>query len=397
VTDEPDEELLRDQPHGRIGRSGRLIGAGGKHYRRPGGSKATLARNLRIAQRRPQVVLKITRYGHGGAKILAHIHYVQRHGKLVLEDENGEQIEDPRELRRRVRLWTEQAGATMAEPGPEVTRKRRVTAHFILDAGKDADREALRKSAREFLAEHFGKEGHEYLFARHDDTKQPHVHVVLNMMDGQGQRLHTSVAEVQRWREQFAEVARANGMEVDASRAWERGKAPTRSRGLVKYGAPRPTRWTREQVRRGLAARKERLLSDAALASARGDRDAAQALQKKAAGLRMRTDDKLVRHTVAERRGDVAKMPWERARAEHARRVASVFQRQADRLDAAAQETRDEARRDQLKGTASLLRAFAKDVQAIPTRAQKIAEALQRRRGQGIVRDLLDRELDREN
>ncbi len=225
MTDERDDELLRGQPHGRKGRSGHLIGAGGKHYRRPGGGQATLARNLRIAQRRPQAVLKITRYGHGGAKILDHIHYVRRHGKLALEDENGQRIEDVRELRRRVRLWTEQAGATMAEPGAEITRKRRVTAHFILDAGEHADRDALRKSVREFLAERFGKEGHEYLFARHDDTKQPHVHVVLNMMDGQGRRLHTSVAEVQHWREQFAEVARANGIEVDASRAWERGKA----------------------------------------------------------------------------------------------------------------------------------------------------------------------------
>ncbi len=394
MTDERDEELLRDQPHGRKGRSGRLIGSGGKHYRHGGGGKATLARNLRIAERRPQVVLKITRYGHGGAKILAHIHYVQRHGKLALEDENGEQIEDPRELRRRVRMWAEQAGAAMTEPGVEVTRKRRVTAHFILDAGKDADREALRKSVREFLAERFGKEGHEYLFARHDDTKQPHVHVVLNMMDGQGRRLHTSVAEVQHWREQFAEVARSNGIEVDASRAWERGKAPTRSRGLVKYGAPRPARWTREQVRRGLAARKERLLSNAALASARGDRDSAQALKKKAAALRMRTDDKLVRHTVAERRGDAAKMPWERARADHARRVASVFQGQADRLDAAAQGTQDEARRDQLKGAATRLRTYAKDVQATPTRAQKIAGKLQRRQARDVDRNAADRERD---
>lgn len=394
MDDERDDELLHDQPHGRKGRSGRLIGSGGKHYRRPGGAESTLVRNLRIAQRRPQAVLKITRYGHGGAKILAHVHYVQRHGKLALEDESGEQVEDPRELRRRVRLWTEQAGTTMEEPGVEATRKRRVTAHFILDAGKDADREALRKSVRDFLAKRFGKEGHEYLFARHDDTKQPHVHVVLNMMDGQGRRLHTSVAEVQRWREQFAEVARANGIEVDASRAWERGKAPTRSRGLMKYGAPRPTRWTPEQVRRGLAARKERLLSDAALALARGDRETANTLKKKAAGLRMRTDDKLVRYTVAERRGDAAKTPWERARADHARRLASVFQGQADRLEAAGKGIQDQARRDQLKGAATRLRAYAKDVQATPTRAQKIATLLQRQQHLDIDRSTADRERD---
>lgn len=394
MTDERDDELLRGQPHGRKGRSGHLIGAGGKHYRRPGGGQATLARNLRIAHRRPQAVLKITRYGHGGAKILDHIHYVRRHGKLALEDENGQQIEDVRELRRRVRLWTEQAGATMAEPGAEITRKRRVTAHFILDAGEHADRDALRKSVRAFLAERFGKEGHEYLFARHDDTKQPHVHVVLNMMDGQGRRLHTSVAEVQHWREQFAEVARANGIEVDASRAWERGKAPTRSRGLMRHGAPHPTLWTREQVRRGLAARKERLLSDAALASAQGDRERAQALKMKAARLRMRTDDKLVRHTVAERRSDAVRTPWEQSRADHARRVATVFQGQADRLEAAVKGAQDQSHRDQLKMAASQLRAFAKDVQATPTRAQKLATIMQQKHDRGLVRGHGEREPD---
>jgi len=392
VDEERNDELLRNQPHGRKGRSGRLIGAGGKHYRRPGGSKSTLARNLRIAQRRPQAVLKITRYGHGGAKILDHIHYVRRHGKLALEDENGQQIEDVRELRRRVRLWTEQAGATMAEPGAEITRKRRVTAHFILDAGQGADPDALRKSVREFLGERFGKEGHEYLFARHDDTKQPHVHVVLNMMDGQGRRLHTSVAEVQRWREQFAEVARANGIEVDASRAWERGKAPTRSRGLVKYGAPPPTRWTREQVRRGLAARKERLLSEAALASAQGNQDKAEALNKKASGLRMRTDDKLLRHTVAERRSDGAKTSWERARASNARRVAMEFQGQADQLNTAARGAQDAGNKRQLRGAANQLQDFAKHVEATPTRAQRMARTLQRTQRSEVDRDGADRE-----
>lgn len=64
----------------------------------------------------------------------------------------------------------------------------------------------------------------DYRFRGHDDTKQPHVHVVLNLMNGQGKRLHTSVAEVQRWRERFAEIAREHGIDVDATRAgWRKG------------------------------------------------------------------------------------------------------------------------------------------------------------------------------
>ncbi len=107
----------------------------------------------------------------------------------------------------------------------------------------------------------------------------------------------------------------------------------------------------------------------------------------------MRTDDKLVRHSVAEQRGDAAKMPWERARADHARRVASVFRGQADRLDAAARETQDEALRGQLNGAATRLRAFAKDVQATPTRAQELAAGFHRPQRNDKELDSLEPEL----
>lgn len=378
--------LLDEQPHGRKPNAGSLIGPGSR-YRRPAGGGSALARNLRIAQRRPQVILKITRYGHGGNKIMGHIHYVRRHGRLALEDENGDTVEDVRELRRRVQSWTEQAGAGMEEPAADQQRKRRVTAHFILDAGAKAKPESLSKAVRQFLSERFGKDGHEYPFVRHDDTKQPHVHVVLNLMNEQGKRLHTSVAEVQRWREHFATVARGHGIDVDATRAWERGKAPTRSRGLVRHGAPKPSRWTREQVRRGLAARKQRLLSNAALAAARGDGKRAAALKSKAAGLRIHADDQLVRHTAAERRAAVPAMPWESARARNSWDAAQEFRDQADGLLAEARVSGDQQRRLLLERAAIQLQMIAGEIQPTPTRAQKIAAQMQKTRGQGSAAD----------
>lgn len=391
MTNQRDDELLRNQPHGRRGRGGRLIGAGraGRYGNAGPGGNAGLARQLRIAQRRPQAILKITRYGHGGNKILGHIHYVRRHGRLALENEVGEKIQDVRELRELVRHWTQQAGAGMDEPGAEVKRKRRVTAHFILDAGSEAKPEVLTAAARQFLSERFGEKGHEYLFARHDDTKQPHVHVVLNLMDGQGRRLHTSVQEVQSWREQFAATARKHGIEVDASRAWERGKAPARSRDLMRYGAPKPARWTREQVRQGLAARKHRLLSDAALAAARGDRTRAESLRTKAATLRMRTDDKSVRRVVAEKRSPAPSKPWEVARARNTDRLATAFRRHAADVELEAEATTDDTRKILLQRAADRLRAFAGKVRPTPTRAQEIAVELQGQREQdaGVERD----------
>ncbi|MDB5978375.1 MAG: Type secretory pathway VirD2 component [Nevskia sp.] len=387
-----DEELLRHQPHGRKGKSGRLLGSGGG-YRRPGGGRnATLGRSLRIAQRRPQAILKITRYGHSGYKIIDHAHYIRRHGRLTLEDEAGNVIDDPAVIRRRVRQWVEMSGVNMEEPCAQVKRKRRVTAHFILDAGPEAKPEALTKTARQFLSERFGKDGHEYWFVRHDDTKQPHVHVILNLQNGEGRRLHTSVAEVQAWREQFSEIARQNGIEVDASRAWERGKAPARSRGYVRHGAPTPARWTREQVRRGLAARKQRLLSDAALASARGDRQGAEMLKTKAAGLHMRTDAVAVRRIAAEKRGKDAIKPWEIARARNSSRVAGELARDAARLALAARAEQDPRRKEVLQTGADRLRHFARGLRPNPTRAQQLATRLNRQLGSESDRDSPDQE-----
>lgn len=128
--DQPDESgLLSEQPHGRKPKAGRLVGPGGP-YRRSGGSSTALARSLRIAQRRPQAILKITRYGHGGHKILGHIHYVSRHGRLTLEDENGEQIKGVRVPRQRVQLWAEQAGVGSISLCDTTTRSSRTSMWF---------------------------------------------------------------------------------------------------------------------------------------------------------------------------------------------------------------------------------------------------------------------------
>lgn len=199
------------------------------------------------------------------------------------------------------------------------------------------------------------------------------MHVILNLTNGRGRRLHTSVAEVQRWREQFAAMARKHGIEVDASRAWERGKAPTKSRGLMRYGAPPPARWTREQVRRGLAARKQKLLSDAALAAACGDTARAKELRAKAAGLRMRVDDQMVRRTVAERRSSQPLKAWERARVRNTESVAGGFRSESDRLLAEASACDEPARQRVLQRAALQLRAAGNQIKVTPTRAQQVA------------------------
>lgn len=366
IDDRKDDDALLGTAHGKRARGGRLLGPG--RYRSAAKTpREALARALRIAQRRPQALLKITRYGHGGFKILGHAKYISRHGKLSLEDESGDPVDDPVALRRRVRSWTEQAGAAMDEPATEVKRKRRVTAHFVLDAGPGADPKKLTKATREFLAEQFGKQGHEYVFTRHDDTKQPHVHVILNLMDEHGKRLHTSVAEVQRWREQFAKTARKHGIEVDASRAWERGKAPRRSRGPVRAGQTHQVPWTPEQVKRGMEARRRKLLSQAMAAQGRGNGETATVLRDKAASLGVQVGRAAAGRWPQQQAGqnDAANTGGAATR-RNSDQVAKQFVAHAETVESRGRSTNDAQQRESLRRAAAVLREFADAIGPTP-------------------------------
>jgi hypothetical protein len=127
----------------------------------------------------------------------------------------------------------------------------------------------------------------------------------------------------------------------------------------------------------------------AALSAANGDRQKAAALKTKAAGLRMRTDDEMVRHDVAEKRGSEPSMPWEIARVRTTRLAADGFRQQANGLESTAENEVDESRKGVLKRGADGLRAFARGLRPAPTRAQETAALLQKNRSRdaGVERE----------
>lgn len=367
--------LLDEQPDGRKGPGGRLLSGGG--YRRPRSNESLLARQLRIAAGRPQAILKITRYGQSGAKIAGHLQYISRRGALEMEDEQGAKGHSVKEVRRRVRIWCAEAGVGLT-PDATLKRQRRATMHFILDAGPTAKREALTRAARAFLREQFGAAGHEYFFVRHDDTRQPHVHVVMTIADGRGRRLRTSVQQVEQWRERFATISRQFGIEVDASRAWERGKAPARERGLMRFGAPPPPRWTREQVRRGVEARRYKLMAELRDTESAGDIVRCEALRVKIGRAYLRVDRELVEHVAKEARSADGKMSWERKRAENRSKISRDMLGSADHLEEQVMGLSSDDERRLIGSSTARLRKFVAELTPILTRSQSVALSLDR-------------------
>jgi hypothetical protein len=111
------------------------------------------------------------------------------------------------------------------------SRQTRDTMHLIVSSRPGTDRAAFVAATRSWLKDTFGR--HEYLFTVHDNTAHTHVHALIVMRTrDRYERLKTSPAVLQAWRERFAERAREQGIAMFAERRLAQGQA-------------RPTSWGR--------------------------------------------------------------------------------------------------------------------------------------------------------
>ncbi len=93
---------------------------------------------------------------------------------------------------------------------------------------RDRVEDAARTWARETLG---GR--HDYLLARHNDTKHQQVHVTVRAVGYDGKRLAPGPDDLQAWRERFALELRRLGVEAEASRRQARGVVRNAAKGLI--------------------------------------------------------------------------------------------------------------------------------------------------------------------
>jgi type IV secretion system T-DNA border endonuclease VirD2 len=169
---------------------------------------------LLIAQGLTQSILKISGYGKGICKILAHLNYITRRGTLAIEDQDGLLLCSCEEQEELIKSWSFDFGANAHS---------RDTVHLVLSTPPGSSPQYTRDAAKSFLAEVFASTGHQYLFVMHTDTDHPHVHVVIKLMSDSGKKLNPRKAYLQEIRSQFAAKCRQYGIAVEASLRWERG------------------------------------------------------------------------------------------------------------------------------------------------------------------------------
>jgi hypothetical protein len=129
------------------------------------------------------------------------------------------------------------------------SRQTRDTMHLIVSSRPGTERAAFLAATRSWLKDTFGR--HEYLFTVHDNTAHTHVHalIVIRTRD-RYERLKTSPAVLQAWRERFAERAREQGIAMFAERRLAQGQA-------------RPTSWrARDRAERSRGKHPARAAAD---------------------------------------------------------------------------------------------------------------------------------------
>lgn len=171
-----------------------------------------------------QVMVKITGGGRGMKAVAAHFRYISRLGKpevggkgqsLELEDENGDKVVGKEGIEGLQYDW-QRAGSFI----PDESHRREVF-NIVLSMPEGTLAGHVRRAASAFAKETF--EGHKYVFALHDDTDAPHVHLAVRAERMDGHRLNPRKADLQRWRERFAARLQDHGINAVATRASTRG------------------------------------------------------------------------------------------------------------------------------------------------------------------------------
>ena len=84
------------------------------------------------------------------------------------------------------------------------------------------DAATVQRAAREFASAELGD--HSWVMVLHDHQANPHVHLSVRAEGRHGQRLNPRKADLQRWRETFAEKLRGWGIEAESNRQATRGQ-----------------------------------------------------------------------------------------------------------------------------------------------------------------------------
>ena len=198
------------------------------HGRRGPGSSSCLTPDqveqvARTVRKTPEVVVKVSGGARdvGGAK--AHFDYIDRHGKVGLETDDGRSLVGKDAGAELVADWNLDLSKGQYRPKPaegEKDTRPKVVHNIVLSMPGRTPPDAVLQAARKFARENFALQ-YRYAMVLHTDQAHPHVHLVVKAEHEYepGKRLYIRKATLRQWREDFAACLRELGVAANATPA----------------------------------------------------------------------------------------------------------------------------------------------------------------------------------
>lgn len=172
----------------------------------------------RTVRKVPEVMVKIYSSCRGMKQVGRHIDYISRKGQIELEDQDGMILRGTDRLKDLKEDWRTGGLEEIAEDST-----RRDTLNIVFSMPAHTDEVSMKRAVRAFAQSEF--QDHQYVFAYHtqatdpdpDPPAHPHVHLSVKTLGLNGRRLNPRKADLQRWREGFAEELRAHGIDANAT------------------------------------------------------------------------------------------------------------------------------------------------------------------------------------
>jgi Relaxase/Mobilisation nuclease domain len=238
--------VAREVPGGiNPGSFGRKAGMGG------GSAAGWVARMDSSGRGAKEVLVKISGGGRDAVGVQAHFEYIDRHGKLDIETDHGEVIHGKTAATELVNDWALDYGAVPGAPhsrtkvGTDGKRRQpRQAFNIVLSMPAGTPPQKVLQAVKKFAREEFAHQ-HRYAMALHAEEKEkhgkhPHVHLVVKAEhEYDGSRLNPRKADLQRWRERFAEYLTEIGVAATATRRDDRGFVKTHKKTPIYRAAQR--------------------------------------------------------------------------------------------------------------------------------------------------------------
>jgi Relaxase/Mobilisation nuclease domain len=198
-----------------------------------------------------EVLVKISGGGRDADGVQAHFEYIDRHGQLDIETDHGEVLHGKTAATELINDWALDYGAVPGAPhsrskvGADGKRQEpRQAFNIVLSMPAGTPPQKVLKAVKKFAREEFAHQ-HRYAMALHAEQKgkhgtHPHVHLVVKAEhEYGGSRLNPRKADLQRWRERFAEYLTELGVAATATRREDRGFVKTHKKTPIYRAAHR--------------------------------------------------------------------------------------------------------------------------------------------------------------